>query len=667
MMRALAAVALMLLPGAAPAGKAKSPEAPVPEHPEWEKIFTLQVRSGLGLDPEDWADTLRRVMSAGCKDRSADSCREFQEFILGKIQDLVRDPETDDCQRTRILENTMSAFCSFSPGPACEALLASAADLAVDDAARAKITFLKAAYVQRTDRGNPNVAAMYMSVLDQYPAADAAAESLRALQQLCDQDRPGGSAGVDPKRLAALEEKFIRANPKHDDAGLALLDLSSRSGSAGLTVSQLRAVAEVYRASNPDQTWGLLGRLFRILDNLEHPYRSLGETGLFLLSPILIFGLARRRFFHPEDPGRGPLTLRGVKVLFWVLTVLFMLVAGEVMKRLCPGEILLIKFFGRPLEFAANGAIRGEKAVFMALILTPVTVLMVMNFSVSLGAMARADAARALPWWLPQDYARLLVAIWAVIGGGSALALYLIFGGDYIFAGVALAASLMIPLFYASIALISPLYGVGPMPEGPVRGFIRDTFARAEVPLKEIYGARSSLKMIEWLLVANVWGPVRCYLDPELLQRFTKNEFQAVILHQIGHLKGNHRLKLFAASSAVAAVVLAQILAGSLVPRLNFLIPGFFTNLMVAAAIIGLGRWERSLEREADAFVIAQTGRFQDHINAIFKLAGLEPASVDLARIKDSPAFRPETKRRILHILDRWYQAQAPTLPPQNP
>jgi hypothetical protein len=205
------------------------------------------------------------------------------------------------------------------------------------------------------------------------------------------------------------------------------------------------------------------------------------------------------------------------------------------------------------------------------------------------------------------------------------------------------------------------------MPEGPVRGFVRETFARGEVPLQEIYSARSSLKMIEWLLVANVWGPVRCYLDPELLQRFTKNEFQAVILHQIGHQKGRHRIKLLAASSAVAAVVLALILAGSLVPMLRFLIPGVFTNLMVGAAIIGLGRWERTLDREADAFVISQTGRFQDHINAILKVAGFDPASVDLARIKDSPALRPETKRRILHILDRWYQAQAPTLPPQNP
>jgi hypothetical protein len=664
MNRTLLALALLLVSAAARAVEAGPPAAKA--HPEWETIFNLRVRSGLELSPEDWMPTYQRIMTEGCKGESEETCREFQQFFIVRIQDLVRDPGRDDRQRTRIVENTMHTFCRFVPGPDCDALLAAAAELAGDDGARAEIAFLSAEHVQGTDRNNPDLAERYLAVGDQYPASDAAAKSIRALQQLCDQGLPGASAAVDPKRLAEVEDKFIRANPRHEKAGAILLDLSSRSGASGRSVSQLRAVAEVYRAANPESSRGPLGHFFQILDNLAHPWRSLGGTGLIFLAPILIFALALRRFYHPEDPGRGPLTPRRVKVLFWILSVLLMPIAVVTMLKLCPGEVLLIHFFGRPLELSGRGEFQGQNAIAMVMMLAPVAVLMVMTFSLKATALTQGEAPRDLPWWLPQDYARLLIGLWLGIGGGCALTLYLLFGGDYVFASMALAVSLMVPLFNGSIALISRLYGAGPMPEGPVRGFIRETFTRCEVRVKEIHNARSSLKMIEWLLVANLCGPVRCYLDPELLKRFTKNEFQAVILHQIGHLKGGHRLKLTGASSAVAAAVLALILVGSLVPMLHFLIPGLFVNLMVGAAIIGLSRWERLMEREADQFVIDRTGLFQDHINAILKLAGLDPASVDLRRIQESAALRPETKRRVLFILERWYQAQVWTLPKTN-
>jgi Zn-dependent protease with chaperone function len=654
---AKALLLICLLPPAVAARKAKDPGPPPPD-PEWNKVF-LRARNGLE-EKDSWNDEYMRIVREHCVGAPEDQCRGLLAYVRGRlVKEVMEDPGPYDARRAVMLKNFMSSFCFFDRGADCLEVLDFAEGAARDEEVLAAIALLRAEYARQDRQGDGEYVPLFMAVIEKYPGSSAAVGSMDTLRSM--RDRPDKSgAAIDLKTLAELEKKLILLKPRGEEAEELLFDLASMSGPAGVSISELTEIADAYRRANGGRTARWLGSLFSILDNLRHPWRSLGLTLMVLLLPAAAFLLARLAFFHAEDPGRGPLTLKRANILFWALAVVAPVMGMIAFIMFSPAPVLLIHFAGRPLQLDHSGMMPGEEAVDFSMLLIPMLLLLVMKFSTATSSMTRAEIpGRALRSWLPKDYARVLLALLVLAGGASFLMSRLLLANSNIFASFILGAALGIPLFYLFLAAVSPFYAVAPLAPGPIRSFIMQAFERYHVPVREVYEARTSLKMLEWLLTANVFGPVRCYLDLELCRRLSQDEFYTILLHQIGHWRGRHRWKLGAASLALCALLIALTVIGSLNPALGFLVPGAFISLLAAAAILALARWERRLERQADLFVLDQSGMYQDYINATLKLSGLDPSRIDLANLDREAALRPEVKRRIKLILERWRQTYA--------
>jgi Zn-dependent protease with chaperone function len=579
------------------------------------------------------------------------------------LDQAASDRSLNEASKREVYEGVISGKCAKPKDPDCEAVFKHLGFLCTTENQQAWLGFMRASVLSGDTSQTWQAVKLYQEVAAKYPGADFAAQSLLTLYSL-DQGQFGRY--VDDQALAEAEDAFVRKSPTHRDSPEIAWQRVMLQPRLGDNFTPLWSLLRFYKANAGGEFPVRLNYPLKIVSNLQQPFKAVFMSLLFFSIPIIIFLGARFMLFDPENPGAGKLTPQNAKILQWVLAVSLVPISVAVNAVYTPGEVIMIKLLGHPLALSASGTLPGASVVGYMLIIIPMTVLILLNSALAGAGVNRLEVqGRKLTWYLPADYNRTIIICWAAFTIGLVALFHFLFHG-YFYAATAIALAMLAPCFYIIVHLISPLYASGPLPEGALKDYIRQTCSQFELPVKEIYQAEFSFKMIDALTVANFFGPARIYVDPELLRGLSRNEFHTLLVHNIAHLKKNHKLKVTAAGGAMTGLLVLMVVLGSLSPSLKWLAPGWFMNTLVLIATLAIAGWDVKNEHEADEFVVKRTQMFQDYINLILKLNGLMPAEVDIARIDFAPVLNKAKKQRLNYILNEWRSAAAKAAPPQD-
>ena len=191
--------------------------------------------------------------------------------------------------------------------------------------------------------------------------------------------------------------------------------------------------------------------------------------------------------------------------------------------------------------------------------------------------------------------------------------------------------------------LMVKLWGCQPMPPSPLRTSLADFCAREGVRYRDIMLWPS----VEGRAVtAAVIGPYffsrYLLITPGLIEILNPEEINAVIAHEIGHVKRHHLLvfllfflSIFLLNYAFFELLIGWLLTTSLIQYLLLSSPHQQANIISLASTIPLlliyllyfrfvfGYFLRNFEREADLYVFSALGTVEPLISAFKKLAWL--------------------------------------------
>lgn len=212
---------------------------------------------------------------------------------------------------------------------------------------------------------------------------------------------------------------------------------------------------------------------------------------------------------------------------------------------------------------------------------------------------------------------------------------------------------LFVPLAVTFPIALKRLWGCTPLPAGPVRQHIEDfcrsqNFHYADILLWPLFEGT--------VLTAGVMGLTRKFryllVTPELIRNLTPGEIEAVMAHEIGHVKKHHLplyLAIFMSFGIVVSLAAPPIFYLLLSSGLFYKVvdftgrePGsilaFWGNILVVLVILAylryiFGFFMRNFERQADSHVFQATGDPGPLIQAFEKIALLGGTS------KDTPSW----------------------------
>jgi len=178
---------------------------------------------------------------------------------------------------------------------------------------------------------------------------------------------------------------------------------------------------------------------------------------------------------------------------------------------------------------------------------------------------------------------------------------------------------------------------------------VRRIAGRAKVRLKGVYvtGNRSARE-------ANAFagGSGFVMLTSGLVERLTRREVDAVVAHEVGHLRGKDSLMSTAAFLGFILVVVPA--AVSFVHRAG--LPGWLLTLPVLpmAYVLGTALLSRSREFEADRKASELTGDPEGMIAALAHLRQLSDTPVDWGGMQGSILSHPSMRQRVIAIAQRF-------------
>jgi Zn-dependent protease with chaperone function len=233
-------------------------------------------------------------------------------------------------------------------------------------------------------------------------------------------------------------------------------------------------------------------------------------------------------------------------------------------------------------------------------------------------------------------------------------------------------AALFVSVILANLApvLLLPLfYKLTPLPEGEVRAKTLALAALARTRVRGVYSMNMSAKTTAAnAAVMGLGNTRRIVIGDTLLDRYTPDEIEVVVAHELGHQVHRDIPKLIAVQSVVT---LGGFYLASL--TLNFVVtnvPGYHglsdpATMPLLAAVIGVfgllilplnNGFSRLVESQADGYALDLTGKVDAFKGAMTRLANQNLAELTPpAWVEFFLYDHPSTGRRLAYA-DRWAQ-----------
>lgn len=206
--------------------------------------------------------------------------------------------------------------------------------------------------------------------------------------------------------------------------------------------------------------------------------------------------------------------------------------------------------------------------------------------------------------------------------------------------------------------LISTIWKTTPLPDGQLRERLTRLAGKLGVRCRDFRVWHTNGQVMNAAVAGILPNTRYVFLTDALLEFLDEEEIAAVIVHELGHVQRRHlllRLLLLALPVWILGCLrifhpqveqyLDQVLAqaGTTTTAVQcFLLPG----LVIAYAVLVLGRYSRLLERDAD-LCVHQAGHGPEFIGALWKLAALSGTST-----KRSTWLHPSSAERIQSLRD---------------
>ena len=351
-----------------------------------------------------------------------------------------------------------------------------------------------------------------------------------------------------------------------------------------------------------------------------------------LLLPVALTLLLRVRALRAAAADPAPVWFGFARTTSWI-------VLGSWIAWIAEVHLMRVTRFV-PLVLPAGGILPIAAAV-AALYLLPPTLVMIAVAALSHRVAARL---RGASWTLREtlsqaawQQAAFLVPLFCLVLGVSAI----LAGSPR--SGVALViAALASRLVLLRLQLRA--MGIAPhaLTSGPLRDRIFALASQAGVKLQQLYVvpmARSRMANA-FAVRGNV-----VVLTDYLLEHLSRREVDAVMAHELTHLKRGHPF-LLALTLAFTWVIVA-ILPSVMPFHMSWPLA---VALALPAGIVLFGLVSRRFEREADAGAVALTGDAEALITGLARLTRLNTMPLDWGRLGESLLTHPSTRRRALVI-----------------
>lgn len=191
-------------------------------------------------------------------------------------------------------------------------------------------------------------------------------------------------------------------------------------------------------------------------------------------------------------------------------------------------------------------------------------------------------------------------------------------------------------LMYVSPYVIEPLFNkFTPITDEALVDKIQAVMGIAGITVKSVFKMDASRRSKHTNAYFTGIGKVkRIIIYDTLIEKVDADELCAILAHEAGHWRGRHLLKLIAAYEAIMLIGLycfyIALKSDSLIKIFNIGDNSFYVKLLLLSFIVGIAAFpvkpianavSRRFEREADTFAAKLTGRPDNMITALVKLA----------------------------------------------
>ena len=188
---------------------------------------------------------------------------------------------------------------------------------------------------------------------------------------------------------------------------------------------------------------------------------------------------------------------------------------------------------------------------------------------------------------------------------------------------------LLLSAVWSFPCLLARIWGCRPLSDPELLERVRRLESAAGARFSRVYLWEPGGGNVENAAAVGLMRPFRyLFLTPALVRNMDKPELDAVILHELGHVRNRHLVFYFFISMAgVNASILASALAPLSGPGERFALAAV---LIFAYFRLVFGWLSRQMERQADWFALDKSGSSSGMINALEKL-GLAAGHIRLA------------------------------------
>ncbi|MDR2392411.1 MAG: M48 family metalloprotease [Planctomycetota bacterium] len=197
--------------------------------------------------------------------------------------------------------------------------------------------------------------------------------------------------------------------------------------------------------------------------------------------------------------------------------------------------------------------------------------------------------------------------------------------------------------------LLARIWGCRRLADSDVLGQVARLEKEAGVGFSRVYLWEPGGGQIQNAAAVGIFRPFRyLFLTPALLRDLNGPELEAVVLHELGHVKHRHLLFYFFSSLAgVNASVIAAAIAPLAGPGERFAVVALL--ILIYFRLI-FGWLSRNMERQADLFALETSGSARNIANALEKLA-LAAGHIRLASSWHHSGIAERV--RFLHVAER--------------